>query len=196
MWMVYEIRSLSLRSRRILALALLGLAVTGVTLLFVKPLIERQAAHWQAVDAKLQVLERYAAIARYGAEQPATSASDVIETHPPIQYPVQDEALLLADLQGRVAEGAAREGVTLHSTQAVAAQERDGLGWIGVEAALMGPLSGVQRMLASLEQGAPRLFVRTAELRADQSGGYDPSLGIVVSVSLKIEASVQRKASP
>lgn len=194
--MVYEIRSLGLRSRRTIALALPGLAVAGFIVLFAGPFVERQAEHRAAVLDKLQVLQRYAAIAAYDRASAIDRPSMSDDAEAGIQYPDDDEALLLADLQGRIAQAAASKGVSLHSTQAIAGMVRDGLTWIGVEAAMIGPLAGMQRMLASLEQGAPRLFVRIAEFRADRSGGYDPSLGIVVSASLRVEASVQRKSSP
>lgn len=153
---------------RLLAVALL-LAVAGVVVMLSVPLATNLFEANQRITDQRDQLGRFLAIAEQ-KEQLLSGRKpiDAAKT-PPEFYPPATDATATADLQSRLRTLTGDAGVTLLSSEAIAAAaENDPRIRIRIE--LAGEIAAIQKLVRQIEAQTPFLFIEAAELRPDLTG--------------------------
>ena len=158
--------SLSLRSRRVVAVGLLAVVLLALYSFVVGPLLTGYA------ESRRQVAESRAALARYeeigraipGLEkqldalhQRGATAAGYLDG--------QNETLVAAALQERLKTAVVQTGGHLSSTQVLASAEKGQTRRVVVRGQMQMNIASLQRVLYTLESGAPYLFIDNLDVR-------------------------------
>jgi general secretion pathway protein M len=154
------------RQGRLLALALLLVALSGVYLLPAAPLLDLYADRAAAVENARRLLPRLRATAddlpRLRARLAELRASAGTQK---VTLEGSSDAIASANLQSRIAELAAAIGVAIGSTESLPAEVRGGYRRIGLRYALSGPYETLVKFLARLEIATPPLVIDNLQIR-------------------------------
>jgi hypothetical protein len=154
------------RQGRLLALALLLVALGGVYLLSAAPLLHLYADRAAAVESARMLLPRLRATAddlpRLRARVAELRASAGTQK---VTLEGSSDAIASANLQNPIAELAAAIGVAIGSTESLPAEVRGGYRRIGLRYALSGPYETLVKFLARLEMATPPLVIDTLQIR-------------------------------
>jgi hypothetical protein len=154
------------RQGRLLALALLLVALGGVYLLSAAPLLDLYADRAAAVESARMLLPRLRATAddlpRLRARVAELRASAGTQK---VTLEGSSDAIASANLQNPIAELAAAIGVAIGSTESLPAEVRGGYRRIGLRYALSGPYETLVKFLARLEMATPPLVIDTLQIR-------------------------------
>jgi general secretion pathway protein M len=148
------------RRGRLLAASLALIALGGVYLLAVSPLLDLYSARAAVLDNKRLLLPRLRAAAdelpdlRAQVEQLRAAAGSR-----KITLEGASDAIAAAALQSRIEELAASVGATIGSTESLPAEARSGYRRIGLRYVLSGPYETLVRFLAKLEAATPPLVI-------------------------------------
>jgi hypothetical protein len=143
-----------------LALGLLLLALAGIYLLVVSPLLDLYAARAAVLEDRQMLLPRLRAAAdelpelRARVEQLRVAAGTR-----KITLEGASDALAAAALQSRIEELAASVGATIGSTESLPAEARSGYRRIGLRYVLSGQYETLVKFLAKLEAADPPLVI-------------------------------------
>jgi general secretion pathway protein M len=148
------------RQGRLLALCLLFVALGGVYLVVVSPLLDLYAERAARLEDRRMLLPRLRAAAgeppglRARVEQLRTTAGTR-----KITLEGASDALAAAALQSRIEELAASVGATIGSTESLPAEARSGYRRIGLRYVLSGQYETLVKFLAKLEAATPPLVI-------------------------------------
>ena len=158
--------SLSLRSRRIVAVGLLALVLLALYSFAAAPLLASYA------DSRRQAAESRAALARYeevGGEIPALKKQlDALHQRGATAAGYldgQNETLVAAALQERLKSAVVQTGGRLNSTQVLAGTEKGQTRRVVVRGQMQMTIASLQRVLYTLESGSPYLFIDNLDVR-------------------------------
>jgi general secretion pathway protein M len=148
------------RQGRIIALGLVFIALAGVYLLVVSPLLDFYADRAAVIENRRILLPRLSATAdelpglRAQVEQLRAAAGTRKLT-----LEGTSDAIAAAALQSRIEELATSVGATIGSTESLPAEARSGYRRIGLRYVLSGPYETLVRFLAKLEAATPPLVI-------------------------------------
>jgi general secretion pathway protein M len=148
------------RQGRIIALGLVFIALAGVYLLVVSPLLDFYADRAAVIENRRILLPRLSAAAdelpglRAQVEQLRAAAGTRKLT-----LEGTSDAIAAAALQSRIEELATSVGATIGSTESLPAEARSGYRRIGLRYVLSGPYETLVRFLAKLEAATPPLVI-------------------------------------
>jgi len=143
-----------------LALSLMLVALAGVYLLAVAPVIELYAGRAAVLENRRMLLPRLQAAAdelpdlQARAEQLRTTAGSR-----KFSLEGASDAIAAAALQSRIEELAASVGATIGSTESLPAEARSGYRRIGLRYVLSGQYETLVKFLAKLEAATPPLVI-------------------------------------
>jgi len=145
---------------RLLALSLLFVALSGVYLVAVSPLLDLYAERAAVLENRRMLLPRLRATAD---ELPALTARveqlRAAAGTRKITLEGASDALAAAALQSRIEEFASSAGATIGSTESLPAEARSGYRRIGLRYVLSGPYEALVKFLAKLEAATPPLVI-------------------------------------
>jgi general secretion pathway protein M len=148
------------RPGRLLALSLVLLALGGVYLLVVAPLLDLYSQRAAVLENRRVLVPRLKAAAeelpglRARVEQLRAAAGARKVT-----LDGASDAIAAAALQSRIEELAASVGATIGSTESLPAEARSGYRRIGLRYVLSGPFETLVKFLAKLEAATPPLVI-------------------------------------
>ncbi len=100
--------------------------------------------------------------------------------------PGDGDAVSSADLQARLLNITSTNGASMSSFRAMDPEPREGLVDVGVEIALQGTYSSVERTISTIESSLPLLFLTKATFRNANSGDTPPNTEVMLEVTLEI----------
>ena len=148
------------RQGRVLALGFLLIALGGIYLVVVAPLLDLYAQRAATLESRLMLLPRLHAAAeevpelRVRVEQLRTGAGTQKLT-----LEGASDAVAAAALQSRIEELAASVGATIGSTESLAPEARSGYRRIGLRYVLSGSYETLIKLIAKLEAATPPLVI-------------------------------------
>jgi len=144
----------------LLALAILCLVLGGVYFLVVAPVLDLYSQREATLADRRMLAPRLSAAA---AELPALRARlaelQASATTRKIALDGASDAIAGANLQSRIEELAASTGVTIGSTEGLAAENRGGYRRIGLRLAITGEYDAMIKLLGAIETAAPPLIL-------------------------------------
>ncbi len=148
------------RAGQLLALAILCLVLGGVYFLVVAPVLDLYSQREATLADRRMLAPRLSAAA---AELPALRARlaelQASATTRKIALDGASDAIAGANLQSRIEELAASTGVTIGSTEGLAAENRGGYRRIGLRLAITGEYDAMIKLLGAIETAAPPLIL-------------------------------------
>jgi general secretion pathway protein M len=148
------------RNGRLWALILMLIAVGGVYLVVVVPLVNYYAERQSVLENRRMLLPRLSAAAE---ELPAlhARASELRAAAGARKVTLEgaSDAIASANLQGRIEELAASAGATVSSTEGLPAEVRGGYRRIGLRYVLVSSYETLLRLLAKLKAATPPLVI-------------------------------------
>ena len=152
-------------SGRVLAVSVLGVLIALVYVALIVPLIDLyQSGEAALADRQLLVtkLEHVAAEipslrARLATLQTAGAGNEVT-------LDGASDALASANLQNRLEQLAAANGVTISSTEAIAAEDRGPYRRIGLRVAISGNYEAIIKLLSAIREAAPPLILANLQM--------------------------------
>lgn len=165
-----------------LLLLLLVVAYTGAA----QPLMALYQEREEFIDSRQRVVERQSAIIARGPlldMRRATAEADLAAAPSPIPAGTASPTTHLQALVQRVAEA---HGLTVNALQPLADRPHPPFQSVSVRASVSGPIAGAQRLLHTLETGAPAM--RISALNIAGGRGSQP-LDLSFDVSALAEAS-------
>lgn len=145
---------------RLLAVSLLVVALGGVYLVVIAPLLDLYAERAAVLEDQRMLLPRLRAAA---AELPGLRAriEQLRATAGTRKITLEgaSDALAAAALQSRIEEFAASVGATIGSTESLPVEPRSGYRRIGLRYVLSGPYETLVKFLAKLEAATPPLVI-------------------------------------
>ncbi len=159
---------------RLLAMILLLVAVGGVYLLVVVPLIDCYEARQTLLEQRRMLALRLAAVAaelpvlraRVGELRAAASANGA-------GFEGENGAIATANLQSRVKEVAGSVGATIGSSEDLPAEPRGTYRRIGIRVGLDDKYETVVELLAALEMATPPLVIGSLHIRGVRKRVFD-----------------------
>jgi general secretion pathway protein M len=154
------------RRGRLLALFLLLLALAGVYLLVVAPLLDAYAELENALENRRMLIPRLDAS---GADVPAlrdrvAELRTAASTHV-VALDGASDAIASANLQSRIQELAAAAGVAIRSTESLPAEARGDYRRIGVHLMLTATYDNLLTLLGKLQTAMPPLAIDNLRIR-------------------------------
>lgn len=148
------------RQGRLLALSLLFIALAGVYLVVVSPILDLYSERAAVLENRRLLLPRL----RTAADELPALRARVEELRAAagtrkITLEGASDALAAAALQSRIEELAASAGVTIGSTESLPVEARSGYRRIGLRYVLSGPYESLVKFLAKLEAATPPLVI-------------------------------------
>jgi general secretion pathway protein M len=148
------------RTGQLLALAILCLVLGGVYLLLISPAIDLYSEREATVADRRMLAPRLSAAAaevpelraRLAELQAAAKTRDIV-------IDGASDAIAAANLQSRLEELAKSVGVTIGSTEGIAAENRGGYRRVGLRLAISGEYEAIIKLLAAIETAAPPLVL-------------------------------------
>jgi general secretion pathway protein M len=148
------------RTGQLLALAILCLVLGGVYLLLVSPILDLYSEREATVADRRMLAPRLSAAAaevpelraRLAELQAAAKTRDIV-------IDGASDAIAAANLQSRLEELAKSVGVTIGSTEGIAAENRGGYRRVGLRLAISGEYEAIIKLLAAIETAAPPLVL-------------------------------------
>lgn len=165
--------------RRFVALGAPALAVAFIWIILVAPIRDSFHTMDEDIAARRYLLGKLTgALTRVGYSQERASdavakldRSELLEAAP--------DAVMAASLQSRVAELARQQGLQIQTMQVLPARTDSAVKWIGLGVAVNGSFESIAKLLATIEEGKPYLFIERLTLNAQgasSSEGTPPSL--------------------
>jgi len=147
-----------------LALAILCLVLGGVYLLLISPVIDLYSEREATLADRRMLAPRLSAAAAELPELRARLAElQAAATTRDIVIDGASDAIAAANLQSRIEELASSAGVTIGSTEGLAAENRGGYRRIGLRLAISGDYDGIIKLLAAIETTAPPLVLSNVQ---------------------------------
>jgi general secretion pathway protein M len=154
---------------RLLAAGLLLTMVIAAYALAIAPLLEFYSARTESVATRRALAAKLDAIA---GELPALrqrvdelrAAADSSR----LTLEGANDAIASAGLQGNMGELASAAGVTVGSTENLAAERTGGYRRLGVRLMLTGPYAGIVKLLGNIETATPPLIVDNLQMHGPQ----------------------------
>jgi len=144
----------------LLALTILCLVLGGVYLLLVSPIFDLYSQREATLADRRMLAPRLSAAAAELPELRARLAElQAAATTRNITLEGASDAIAAANLQSRIEELAKSAGVTISSTEGLAAENRGGHRRIGLRLAISGDYDGIIKLLAAIETAAPPLVL-------------------------------------
>jgi len=145
---------------RLLAVTLLLVALGGLYILAVAPLLDLYAEREAVRDSRAMLLPRLKAAAEELPELRARAA----ELHTTVNarkvtLDGASDAIASANLQSRIEELAASVGATIGSAESLPAEARAGYRRVGLRYVLSGPYESLVKLIAKLEAATPPLVI-------------------------------------
>ena len=161
-----------------LALAILCLALGGVYLLLVSPVLELYSQREATLADRRMLAPRLTAAA---AELPGLRARLVelqaTATTRKIALDGASDAIAAANLQSCIEELAASAGVTIGSTEGLPAENRGGYRRIGLRLAISGDYDAMIKLLSAIETAAPPLVLSNLQFHGVMRQMGQPPMG-------------------
>jgi general secretion pathway protein M len=152
------------RTGQLLALAILCLVLGGIYLLLVSPILDLYSQREATLTDRRMLAPRLSAAAAELPELRARLAElQVAATTRDIVIDGASDAIAAANLQSRIEELASSAGVTIGSTEGLAAENRGGYRRIGLRLAISGDYDGIIKLLAAIETTAPPLVLSNVQ---------------------------------
>ena len=152
------------RTGQLLALAILCLVLGGIYLLLVSPILDLYSQREATLTDRRMLAPRLSAAAAELPELRARLAElQVAATTRDIVIDGASDAIAAANLQSRIEELASSAGVTIGSTEGLAAENRGGYRRIGLRLAISGDYDGIIKLLAAIETAAPPLVLSNVQ---------------------------------
>jgi general secretion pathway protein M len=152
------------RTGQLLALAILCLVLGGVYLLLISPVIDLYSEREATLADRRMLAPRLSAAAAELPELRARLAElQAAATTRDIVIDGASDAIAAANLQSRIEELASSAGVTIGSTEGLAAENRGGYRRIGLRLAISGDYDGIIKLLAAIETTAPPLVLSNVQ---------------------------------
>ncbi|HTV46469.1 MAG TPA: type II secretion system protein GspM [Stellaceae bacterium] len=153
------------RRGRFLALGLVLVALGGVYVLAVAPLIDLYGQRQeQLVDGRMLLPRLQAAAAALPELRAQVALLRAAARTRKVTLDGASDAIASANLQSRIEGYAAAVGATIGSTESLPAETRDGYRRIGLRFALNGPYETLVRLLAKLQEATPPLIVDNLQI--------------------------------
>jgi Tfp pilus assembly protein PilO len=153
------------RNGRLLALAVLLIAVVAGFLLLVAPLLDFYNQGEAAMADKRMLLPRLRAVAQQLPDLRASLAElQKVASTRKITLEGNSDAIASANLQSRIEELAASAGVTIGRSEAVSAETRSPYRRIGLRVAVSGEYEGILKLLGAIETVAPPLVLANLQI--------------------------------
>ena len=169
---------------KVLALAILALAVLGVVNWIVDPLATHLADARERIEEQRTLLGRLLATASRAGDGQPTENNDKSGDAARSYLPGESDAIRTAGLQTRLSEVAQSVGLRLASVLAVAPREQGEVRLLGIDVQLAASLEQVQKILFELETQQPYLFIDSLQIShapdAGVRGGRDLDVRLVV----------------
>lgn len=159
--MIYH---LSKPIRRLLAVALLVLAVAIFWGLVVSPLRARLADLDDRIEQERGILGRLSAIAsdQAGARELDRRTKAALASG--LFLDGESEAIKLASLQSRLSEIIAANGTKLRSARNLPPRERNDVRLLGVQLQLSAPIEQLQKILLTIEEQKPLMLIDSLQI--------------------------------
>jgi Tfp pilus assembly protein PilO len=150
---------------RALALAILGVLMGLLYLGIVSPLIDRYRTGETTLTERQLLVPR---LERVAAEVPTLRARlaelQATGTTRDVALDGASDALASANLQSRVEQLAAANGVTITSTEAIPAEDRGPYRRIGLRLTVSGQYDAIVKLLAAVEEAQPPIVVGNLQM--------------------------------
>jgi len=144
----------------LLALGILFLVLGGVYLLLVSPILDLYSQREATLADRRMLAPRLNAAAAELPELRARLAElQAAATTRKIALDGASDAIAAANLQSRIEELASSAGVTIGSTEGLAAENRGGYRRIGLRLAVTGDYDAMIKLLGAIETAAPPLIL-------------------------------------
>jgi general secretion pathway protein M len=166
------------RAGQALALAILCLVLGGVYLLVVSPVLDLYAQREATLADRRMLAPRLSAAAAELPELRARLAElQAAATTRKIALDGASDAIAAANLQSRIEELASAAGVTIGSTEGLAAENRGGYRRIGLRLAISGDYDAMVKLLAAIETAAPPLILSNVQFHGVLRQVGQPPMG-------------------
>ncbi|MCB1385658.1 MAG: hypothetical protein KDJ80_06925 [Nitratireductor sp.] len=145
--------------------------------------------HAESIEAIVGKRERLGQLIAIGEMEPALRNAAEIDARSDsdgLFLTGQSEAVILAELQGRVSDIAARNGVTIQSVANLPIDERAGIRYAGVGVDVQGNNRAIFSLIYEFETTTPFLLVRNASFRGAQEPGGEEQRETQLFVRLEI----------
>jgi len=166
------------RAGQSLALAILCLALGGIYLLLVSPVLDLYSQREATLADRRMLAPRLSAAA---AELPGLRARlaelQATATTRKIALDGASDAIAAANLQSSIEELAASAGVTTSSTEGIAAENRGGYRRIGLRLAINGDYDAIIKLLGAIETAAPPLVLNNLQFHGSMRQMGQPPMG-------------------
>jgi general secretion pathway protein M len=166
------------RAGQALALAILCLVLGGVYLLLVSPVLDLYAQREATLADRRILAPRLSAAAAELPELRARLAElQAAATTRKIALDGASDAIAAANLQSRIEELASAAGVTIGSTEGLAAENRGAYRRIGLRLAISGDYDAMVKLLAAIETAAPPLILSNVQFHGVLRQMGQPPMG-------------------
>jgi general secretion pathway protein M len=166
------------RAGQALALAILCLVLGGVYLLLVSPVLDLYAQREATLADRRILTPRLSAAAAELPELRARLAElQAAATTRKIALDGASDAIAAANLQSRIEELASAAGVTIGSTEGLAAENRGAYRRIGLRLAISGDYDAMVKLLAAIETAAPPLILSNVQFHGVLRQMGQPPMG-------------------
>lgn len=152
--------------RRAIALGIPVLVLALIWIILVAPIRDALQTSDEDIEARRHLLGKLTgALIRVGYSQGKASdavakldRSELLEAAP--------DAVMAANLQSRIAELARQQGLQTQTMQMLPSRTDANVKWIGLGVALAGSSEDIAKLLATIEEGRPYLFIERLTLNA------------------------------
>ncbi len=145
--------------RRLLALVLLGFALTGIAALTILPFYDRLANLQEKIDQERATLGRFEAIERDQQEARDLDRRATAARANGMFLDGESESIRMANLQSLLAEILATNGIKLRSIRNLPSRERNELRLLGVQLQFVAPIEALRKILVAIEEQRRLLIV-------------------------------------
>jgi general secretion pathway protein M len=166
------------RTGQLLALGILCLVLVGIYLLLVSPVLDLYNQREATLADRRMLAPRLSAAAAELPELRARLAElQTAATTRKIALDGASDAIAAANLQSRIEELASSAGVTIGSTEGLAAENRGGYRRIGLRLAITGDYDAIIKLLGAIETTAPPLILSNLQFHGTLRQMGQPPMG-------------------
>ena len=150
---------------RALALAILGALIALIYVALIAPLIDLYRSGEAALaDRQLLVPKLEHLAAEVPGLRARLAALQAAEAGKEVTLDGASDALASANLQSRLEQLASSNGVTIASTEAIAAEDRGPFRRVGLRVAVNGNYEAVVKLLSAMQEAAPPLILANLQI--------------------------------
>jgi general secretion pathway protein M len=151
--------------RKLLFAALNGVAGLAIYTVFIAPILDFLASRESYIADQQALLARFSSVAAEESKVQAISGEIGTQLKRGEFLAGPNEGVISAELQNRLKGMAESTGARLRSIQALPAETKDKIRYLGARLEIFGQLQAIQRTIYTMESGTPYLFVTAAIVR-------------------------------